>query len=59
MALTADFTGRYTFTQYTDVVPAGIVDGQNYTFTLPEDVFTPYTTLSGITFYVTASGFNN
>lgn len=51
--LTADFTGKYTLTNYVDVVPAGIVDGSNPIFILPEEVYSPYIILSGITIYET------
>ena len=60
LGILVDYTGKYSLTNYTDVTPAGIVDGTNYIFTLPEDVYTPYTILSGITVYANiASGISN
>jgi hypothetical protein len=46
-AIKVDYTGKYTLTQYTDVTPAGIVNGINTHFILPEDVYTTYVIVSG------------
>lgn len=46
--LSASFTGRYTLNTYTNVTPAGLIDGINKTFTLPEAVYTEYAILSGV-----------
>jgi hypothetical protein len=51
IALRATYTGRFTMNRYTDVTPAGIIDGANNVFTLEEEVYSPYLTLSGIVEY--------
>lgn len=56
-SLKVNYTGKYSLTDYTNVTPAGICDGVNIIFTLPEDIYTPYTTYSGLLIY--ASGFTN
>jgi len=46
--ITTAYTGKYTLQQYLDVVPSGVINGINTIFTLPEEVYTTYTILSGI-----------
>lgn len=46
--LATTFVGRYTLTPYSNVTPAGIVDGVNKVFTLPEAVYTEYAIFSGL-----------
>lgn len=45
VSVKATFKGKYTLNQYTNVVPAGIYDGVNYTFVLPEEPYTAYETM--------------
>jgi len=52
-----NYKGRYTLTNYTNITPAGIIDGENNAFTVAEAIYTPYYTYSGIIIY--ASGFTN
>lgn len=55
--LTANYKGKYTLQQYTDVVPSGIIDGVNTIFTLGEDPFCMYDELYNI--IITVSGVEN
>jgi hypothetical protein len=41
------YTGRYTLTQYNHIAPAGLINGLNKHYTLPEDVYTGYYVVSG------------
>lgn len=52
-----NYKGRYTLTSYTNVTPAGIIDGSNDRYLLPEAIYTPYYTYSGLTIH--ASGLTN
>lgn len=45
VVLNASFKGMYTLNQYTSIIPAGICDGVNDTFLLPEEPYTVYETL--------------
>jgi hypothetical protein len=46
--LSVSFTGRYTLNRYVNVTPAGLIDGLNYIYYLPEAVYTSFAILSGI-----------
>lgn len=53
ISVLATFTGKYTLNNYVDLTPSGLIDGLNNVFTLPEEVYSPYITLSGIVVYET------
>jgi len=46
--LSVGYTGKYTLQQYTNLTPAGIADGVNMKFSLPEDVYSIYNNYSGL-----------
>lgn len=55
--LTANFQGKYTMSDYTDITPSGVIDGYNKVFTLPEDPYCYYYPLESM--LIVVSGVTN